>query len=512
MTNNKPVIGRRMFLRKSATVGLAGIAGASLMGGLDRTVLALPPSNPSSEMSQWLSIQGVSCVVYADSTGQYYVRDNGIGNIIGALIVNANVITAYGNSLGAGTTGASTTTAGIQEAINCLRGSSGLGGGIVQLVSPIYNTTSTILLYPGISLRGMGLISAFQNIGACAIQPNNSLNAPVIKMIVDASNNTNVVFPRCEGFAINGGGVANTSQDGIQISSANGAILDAYINDVGVFSVGGNSLNIQQAGTAGKHWVREFYSEDCLQNGILQNGGFLRVVDSYIIGNALFGLSTLTGYQLVEIFNNMFSSNTGGAISIVGATTYGSIITGNRITLNGGVATPQVSLSGNSGLAQRYIVASNKFADGRGGGTQVNNHLVLGTSGTGSIVNNDFSGSTNIAVDPGTFLLLNLHNNKGLNPIGKITNPFLTNHINYLHGNAAVPTASTDYGIYTCDVIVTAADSANTNNAIIIKDAVGGNTLTNPVSTLNGYFIPQGYAINWGAFTGAAGAVTISGI
>lgn len=499
---------RRDFLRRAATLGGAATFGALAMNGFDK-VLASPPPGAVGYINRWQMGSG-SCVVFKDSGGTSYVKDTGIGSQIGDLIVDGNLVTSYGASLGSGNVaGASTTTSGIQEAVNALRGTAGLGGGTVNLSAAIFPTTSTINTYPSIAIRGPGgLLSAFQNIGACAIQPANSLNAPVINVDVDPNNTGNVVFPRLEGFAINGGGVVNTSQDGIKISKVNGNILDVYIRDVGVFSCGGTGLNIQCNGTAIKTWVDNFYIEDCLRYGIDQNGGYLRLNRGYSTGNTLGGVHSTTS-QLLEIYNHSIVNNAGGAVIAAGAISEGVNIQGCRIDGNGGTTTPQMQLSALTS-SQALLVAGNKFTDARAGGSKVNNHIVIGNSSGGSILSNQFSGSANVAVDPGAFNILYIRNNYGLNPLNKITNPFNVNNLTYLGGGAAIPTASTDYGVYTCDMFINAADSSNANNAILVKDNAG-NTIIGPVSTLTGQFVPIGYKVNWGAFTGTAGAVACFG-
>jgi len=104
-------------------------------------------------------------------------------------------------------------------------------------------------------------------------------------------------------------------------------------------------------------------------------------------------------------------------------------------------------------------------------------------------------------------------NTKGENPKGLVTNPF-DNDSPYAIGitdDVAVPTASRAYVVVGQDILITAANSANTDNAILVKDAAG-NTVVGPVGTLSAQFVPCGWTINWGAFTGVAGAVSVWGL
>lgn len=77
--------------------------------------------------------------VFIGQDGKYYVKDN-----TGQLVVQASVITAYGAlQLNAGTYNATTTTAGIQEAITAIK--SGVGKGGVVFIGPgVFATTAAI--------------------------------------------------------------------------------------------------------------------------------------------------------------------------------------------------------------------------------------------------------------------------------------------------------------------------------------------------------------------------------
>ncbi len=143
---------RREFLKRSVLLGGAGVAGAALIGGLSPSVLGSPPPTATSVTNQWDQIMTPSCIVFADSSGSYYVKDTGIGPDLGGLIVDTSVITDYGASLGAGTSGASTTTAGMQEAINCLP-----KGGLIFVQAGTYNfSTGIYIAVNGIHLLGAG--------------------------------------------------------------------------------------------------------------------------------------------------------------------------------------------------------------------------------------------------------------------------------------------------------------------------------------------------------------------
>lgn len=483
----KKPIARRDFLKKGLALGGAGALGAAAMRGFDSTFLQ-PSASQTAYGEAWQELQQADVIVFVDARGNYYTKDGNTGQV---------------------TKQTSTTTGGIQEAIDKLRSTSPQTGGLVELKAGIYSTTSTISIYPGIGLRGIGQLGAFKGSGTCAIQPANSLNAPVIKAIVDPNNTSLVVFPLLQDFTINGGGIDNSGQDGIQIDGVNGSLFDVFIRGIGIFGVGGTGLNILSTSTSVKVWARDFYAEGCLQHGVLQNQGWLQIIGGYFERNTLAAVSA-AGYDMLELYGVRFLSNKAQAILTAAASSFGATVDHCYFSDNGGGATPTIAYAGHVAPKYPFTVHNSRFVDTRSGGSRVVNHIVAGSAGSGSIHDCAFYGSSGAAVDPGTFNPIRFKNNLGLNPIGKVANPFLTNHLNYLHGNAAVPAPSTDYALDTGDVIVTAANSSNSDNAIIIKDAYGGNTVAGPFSMLAGYCIPQGYAINWGAFTGTAGEVLIS--
>jgi hypothetical protein len=113
----------------------------------------------------------------------------------------------------------------------------------------------------------------------------------------------------------------------------------------------------------------------------------------------------------------------------------------------------------------------------------------------------------------GTNSDITIRDSPGFNPVNQITNPFGTASAGLLGfgGAAAVPVASKDYTAFLSDVFITAANSTNANNAIVVKDGAG-NTIQSGLSTLTALYVPCGYKVNWGAFTGTAGAVTVWGV
>lgn len=475
------------------------------------------PQASSSVMGSWQNIGTASCVVWVDSAGNYYVKDTGIGPTLGELIVDSNVVTPYGGSLGAVSTSVAatitagsvvtTTTAGIQEAVNVLRGAGGVGGGLIRLGGGFFSITTGITIYPGIALVGQGFLSAFANIGTSAIQVPASMNTPAITVQVDPSNTSNIVFPYLADFAINGAGGSSTSQDGIYLTNTGGTIGDIYIERVGVFIVGGNGIHIANPG---KHWLNEVYVEDCKQNGmLLVNDFFTRVTNSYVFGNILHGINADTAPDgaLFQLSNSIISSNVLYGVNV--KRTAGFVASGNYFYNNGSNTTAQVVLNGNTSVT----FVGNEINDDRASGTR-SQYGVNATAGasTGIVSNNSFLGAYHTAPLGVTIVCpsLSIVNNPGVNPINQMTNPFATTSIG-LGGATAVPIASTDYTVSSCGIFITSANSSNANNAIVVKDGAG-NTVSSPGGTMTALFVPVGFVINWGAFTGTAGAVTVWGV
>lgn len=126
------------------------------------------------------------------------------------------------------------------------------------------------------------------------------------------------------------------------------------------------------------------------------------------------------------------------------------------------------------------------------------------------ILNNDLTEcTTKVDVDLYDYgTSIKVLNNRGYNPFGVDANPFdTTNDLLRPSGDAAVPAASTDYVVEGIDLVLSSTDSGNTDCAIQIKDADGNNINPSTLSTLSFIYLPIGYKVNWGAFTGAAPTV-----
>ena len=104
-------------------------------------------------------------------------------------------------------------------------------------------------------------------------------------------------------------------------------------------------------------------------------------------------------------------------------------------------------------------------------------------------------------------------NNSGYNPVGVIATPFdTTNDLLELNGDSAVPVSTKTYVVCTAGCYINSTDSGGADCDIAIQDADG--VLVYPqsgtVSTLNGVYVPRGYKITWGTFSGADPTVVVS--
>src|SRR2546422_10792239 len=119
-----------------------------------------------------------------------------------------------------------------------------------------------------------------------------------------------------------------------------------------------------------------------------------------------------------------------------------------------------------------------------------NNFVMLGPSSTAISY---FSGTTRLNVIA--------TDNLGYNPIGKTTNFVLGSTI-APWGTSSTVVASTDYVIQATPLLMTS--TGGTAVSITVKDNLG-NTVTglSALATLTAQYIPQGYKVNFGAFSGA---------
>lgn len=421
------------------------------------------------------------------------------------------------NSFGPNTPG--TTTAGMNEAINSIKAT----GGKVVLAAGNYTITSTITLPSGVMLEGSQIGFAANNISS-VVSPTNiflgSLNAAGIHVVANTSLSYQglLSFPAIANLSVIGpSNPALSSQDGILIDDSLGNIFDMYIDHVGAFTCGGNGINNNSSSGNLKLWIDACYMENNELNGYLQTfGDTVRLRDSYVYSNAQRGINIVTaGTAMIE--GNMVWQNATEGINLqsVGSA---ALVTNNDFVDNGSNTKANVLI--NSVHGHGLIFNNNTIVEDRASNLAALYGMQLSWQIAGDISHNSIYGTYH--TQPVIFQIgsssnfITFKTNYGANPSGLITNPFLPGNVIIPFASApsngvAVPTASTDYVINATDVFITSANSSNSNNAIVVKDGAG-NTVSSPGSTMTAQYVPSGYKVNWGAFTGTAGAVSVWGV
>jgi hypothetical protein len=286
-------------------LGLAGLFGAGLLTGKLSDVIAASPATPAGVVNGWAEVGSASAVVFADNAGYYYVKDAGAGLSqaspqIGQLIVNQNVITSYGASLGAGTAGASTTTAGIQEAVKSLP-----NGGKIFIKAGTY-VVGTISLTPNIVLEGEG--SGWQTkkgVSRTILQLANAVNGDVLNI-----SGTNVYGIIIRDLDINGNKANQTAGHGIDLTGS----ISANIENV--YILGANQDGIHADGsTVTTQWmeIRNAYIEQCGGNGI-----YLNQVANPMVLDISCDNNGADGFGLMNVYVGWFSHLAAGVNSVRG--------------------------------------------------------------------------------------------------------------------------------------------------------------------------------------------------
>jgi len=182
------------------------------------------------------------------------------------------------------------------------------------------------------------------------------------------------------------------------------------------------------------------------------------------------------------------------------------------ITINSD--TVAVELTGN-------IIANNRCYDTEAvlaNKTQAYGIRILSTGGAdltdeNIVVDNNVLGNRTAGINVGTNIGPDntIKDNRGYNPVGIIATPFDTpNGRLEVIGAAATPTASTDYVVCHMDIKISSTNSGDTNCAIMLKDPAGANVLQATLTSIQEMYVPHGYQLNWGAFTGVAPTVTVA--
>lgn len=332
----------------------------------------------------------------------------------------------------------------MQNAINALRGI----GGLLELRDNPTFTTVGVTLYPGMKLRGQGMLGVSSPVAGTSYIQATGFNTPVVTLALDAGNTGWASFPILEGFAILGD-TSKSGMDGILVSDVNGALLDVFINQIGVFNVGGNGLNISDS--TGKVFVLgASYFEHCQLNGIRNQNAELIVMGGYIFSNVLFGIDATSGaYTAVsnaDISNNgqTGTANAAGAIKC-GSNGTGGLIQGCKFADNGVPTTGQAIRITTQTSTGRWAFGPNSFKDSRGASAVTNFILTSDSGATNALISdNTFVGQQGDAVKVkfnNASENVQIRSNLGFNPYGKVTNP--VNTTNNSIGLAGLATTAT---------------------------------------------------------------------
>jgi hypothetical protein len=238
----------------------------------------------------------------------------------------------------------------------------------------------------------------------------------------------------------------------------------------------------------------------CVQHGFqITNGAHISIIGGDIYGNGIDGISIYGSGCRSELFDGVsINNNTGGGIEIhdTNATDptqmYNITVRDCYFAANGGVWSFDLE-----GALGSIVINNNYCADTNLMITDNNTH------DTGWIItDNQVTGSFgNI---PLGFAVIK--DNKGVNPVGKITNPIGTANIGY-GGSGTTVTSATVYTVSGVDCFITSTGGGVSN--IVIKD-VGGNVMLTSVVVLTHQFLPIGYSVTW-TWTVTAPTVTVFG-
>lgn len=269
--------------------------------------------------------------------------------------------------------------------------------------------------------------------------------------------------------------------------------------------------------TVGKHW----HVNNCRIRSCYTGGAYFNIAPAGLWGKMAF-------------INNVIDEIRGFGFKFVGNISGPFLFTGNRLVANyvGGAIFNILT-----DLTSEKIISNNAFIANSKQGTGAGSDLVIQT-GENYIINNNSigfesktkwagnygidiaSGVTGIATGNdvgGIFEIKNLRcqsddfiivNNRGINPIGVITNPFKDSPaIIGLTGTASGPTANELYEVRHCDVILKSSGQTGGNVQIFAPD---GTTVLEELGTSAfTRHIPRGHKINFGGFTSGP-TVTVS--
>jgi hypothetical protein len=374
-------------------------------------------------------------------------------------------------------------------------------------------------------------------------QANEADSSTAVLFNLQSASNYNLnfyydIFRDCRNNAclqLNGESMDLISSQFLNSGITGGASLPSgvifYLQAQQVWSVGNFFSNIQGAGVLVYHcYYCTFGNNGFDENALGTKADFYALASflwSTIVDNSFTHSLSDRGQELnvssgayLSITGNSFSTNISPGASTV-------------ITLGG----TQTVFSGNSiqdfgaGTNIDYLVAGPSFVGTISGNSFGVNSAVTSiieiTGARVAIDGNSFTGpavnaidleslaSTNITITDNQFITGSsqikfgvaptgqtiIRNNAGYNPVGQITN-FITSSTIAPWGTSSTVSASTDYTVKGVDTFLTS--TGGTAISITVKDS-SGNTVTglSGLATVTAQYLPIGYRINFGAFSGA---------
>lgn len=270
------------------------------------------------------------------------------------------------------------------------------------------------------------------------------------------------------------------------------------------------------------------------RNGILlqATSSYNLVHDNDIYGSDSMGIYINNNSDQNQLHHNTIRNIGDDCINVANGAD-GNIIDHNTLVL--ATIGDGIVVGSNGGTVSYYNIISENKIDSVSKGiylygaqrTQVHGNTIQNT--TNAIYEADASGAGGATVDHNNILGNDVahgntgkitvagnnslvKNNKGYNPIGKVATSFdTTNDLIKLSGTGAVPVSTKTYTVCNSDIYINSSDSGGADCDIAINDNLGNQIYpqTGTVSTLNGVFVPIGYQITWGTFSGADPTVIV---
>lgn len=279
-------------------------------------------------------------------------------------------------------------------------------------------------------------------------------------------------------------------------------------------------------------------------SGLYESAGFTSIENNVFTSNSL---NDQTYYSLYvynsfdEIRNNIFDWGRGGGIYLRGGSRR-YIVTGNLITCKRHVfAIKEWSTNTPMIITDNYIdgtfmdanntydvfhveanVVPTRYVDFshniiQGDGTNKYRYFI-NTAGTSVI--RDWKVHHNEVINVTTLMNVNTgsydnkFNDNSFNPINQIATPFdnTNDRIGWLVGNSAVPASNKTYTVMNTPLKLSSSDSGSADCEINIYDGDSVQiNLTADMSTIEMVYLPIGFQISWGVYTGANPTVGVFG-